>query len=74
VNVSDATHAMLGFGVSSGRGFAGAGRVRIACPFISDPGDRARCPRVGPNQIAGLQVLYWHLTGRDADPGAGTKA
>jgi hypothetical protein len=29
-NVSDAAYAMLGFGVSSGSGFAGAGRVHPA--------------------------------------------
>jgi hypothetical protein len=34
VNVSDAAYAMLGFGASSGSGFAGAGRVHIARPFI----------------------------------------
>jgi hypothetical protein len=33
-NVSDAAYAMLGFGVSSGRGFAGAGRVHPARSFI----------------------------------------
>jgi hypothetical protein len=35
VSVGDALHeAMPGFGVSSGRGFAGAGRVHPARPFI----------------------------------------
>jgi hypothetical protein len=34
VNVGDATYAMPGFGVPSEHGFAGAGRVHIACPFI----------------------------------------
>jgi hypothetical protein len=34
VNVNDATYAMPGFGVSSERGFAAAGRVHNARPFI----------------------------------------
>jgi hypothetical protein len=34
VYVTDATYAMLGFGASSGSGFAGAGKVHTAWPFI----------------------------------------
>jgi hypothetical protein len=60
VDISDAPYAMVGFGAASGSGFAGAGRVHPARPFILSSFQSRRKPEGhwGPRSVA---VLHYTI-------------